>query len=882
MHLNHPGDASGHWSDRPWVSEALCFAFGACVLFLISLSQKLLIGVDPMQWRGYILPVGFGGTAMALIGYYQRLSRRHFRAQLQMESHERQRFQEIEEALRESRDHLETAQRIGHVGSWVSNLVTDEMTWSAEALRIFGTDAERFSGTRQAYYELIHPDDRKEVGAAVKRALADGSYDVVHRIITSAGGVRWIHARGEVDFDEKHTPLRMHGMMHDITERKVAENALRLAKERFQDFAEVAADWFWETNADDRFTFVSENVPAPLAPIADRLIGMNRMDLPGFDADKQTLRTHRALVEAREGYRKLLYSISQDDGAPFWIEVSAKPVFGPDGEFLGYRGSGQDVTKQQESELALRRSKNRFSLAMRGANDGLWDWNLETNDVYYSPRWCSMLGYKPDELEPSLDTWAKLVHPEDKDRVLEAVQDYINGVADGFDTEFRMRHKDGSWVDILSRAFLSQEDGDPMRLVGTHVDITARKDAEKALRESEERFRSILENATDAIAIITADGRYRYLSPSTSAVLGYEPEELVGRNVIDFTHPDDVASRQEALSKVTEVPDAVVVEEFRFRHKNGTWRTLISTKKNALCVPGIGGILANARDVTERRAAEEELERYRNQLEELVDERTAQVQEKSQQLEEALDKEKEYNLLQQKFVSLVSHEFRTPLAIIDGSAQRLIRRKDKAAPEEIATRLEKVRSAILRLTGLIDLTLYTTRLDAGNIGMNPATCDLRDLVREVCERQAEISPEYEFVVDIDALPEDMFADKNLLDMVFTNLLSNAVKYSPDNKTIQVTGSLTDGEVRVSVSDSGVGIPKEDMPHMFKRFFRARTSEGYRGTGVGLNVSREFVEMHGGRIELQSTVGKGSTFTVHLPRNAQEAQREAAATAKPAA
>ena len=258
------------------------------------------------------------------------------------------------------------------------------------------------------------------------------------------------------------------------------------------------------------------------------------------------------------------------------------------------------------------------------------------------------------------------------------------------------------------------------------------------------------------------------------------------------------------------------------------------------------------------------------------------MQEKSQQLEEALDKEKEYNLLQQKFVSLVSHEFRTPLAIIDGSAQRLIRRKDKAAPEEIATRLEKVRSAILRLTGLIDLTLYTTRLDAGNIGMNPATCDLRDLVREVCERQAEISPEYEFVVDIDALPEDMFADKNLLDMVFTNLLSNAVKYSPDNKTIQVTGSLTDGEVRVSVSDSGVGIPKEDMPHMFKRFFRARTSEGYRGTGVGLNVSREFVEMHGGRIELQSTVGKGSTFTVHLPRNAQEAQREAAATAKPAA
>lgn len=233
-------------------------------------------------------------------------------------------------------------------------------------------------------------------------------------------------------------------------------------------------------------------------------------------------------------------------------------------------------------------------------------------------------------------------------------------------------------------------------------------------------------------------------------------------------------------------------------------------------------------------------------------------------VEAALLREKEYNLLQQKFISLVSHEFRTPLAIIDGVAQRLIKRKDKLTPDEVETRTNKVRSAVTRMVGLIDTTLYASRLDAGQIKLKLAPCDVGELVRKVCERQTDISPSHKIQVEIDAFPNEIFADKERLDQVFTNLLSNAVKYAPDAPLIEVKHWGDGGDVWVSVTDHGLGIPEDDLPHMFKRFFRAETAKGIPGTGIGLNVVKEFVEMHGGTITVDSVEGEGSTFTVRLP------------------
>lgn len=168
------------------------------------------------------------------------------------------------------------------------------------------------------------------------------------------------------------------------------------------------------------------------------------------------------------------------DGRLELTEISRIPMFDDQGILIGILGIGHNVTAHRVSEKQLQQSEERFSLAMRGANDGLWDWNLETDEVYYSPRWKSMLGYENSELTDDLSTWESLVHPEDKERVLKLVQDYLVGKADSFDVEMRMQHKAGHEVFVLSRAFLVHRDSDrkPVRLVGTHVDITARKKAE--------------------------------------------------------------------------------------------------------------------------------------------------------------------------------------------------------------------------------------------------------------------------------------------------------------------------------------------------------------------------------------------------------------------
>ncbi|MGD1856168.1 MAG: EAL domain-containing protein [Leptolyngbyaceae cyanobacterium] len=169
-----------------------------------------------------------------------------------------------------------------------------------------------------------------------------------------------------------------------------------------------------------------------------------------------------------------------NDGHCELLEIRRLPMYDDTGKLIGVLGIGHNITNRKASEEKLQKSEERFCLAMRGANDGLWDWNLETNQVYYSPRWKSMLGYANDELTDDLSTWQNLVHPDDKDMVLKMVQDYLVGTIDSFDVEMRMQHKAGHQVSVLSRAFLVHRDSDrkAVRLVGTHIDITARKKSE--------------------------------------------------------------------------------------------------------------------------------------------------------------------------------------------------------------------------------------------------------------------------------------------------------------------------------------------------------------------------------------------------------------------
>ncbi|MGH1482472.1 MAG: ATP-binding protein [Geminicoccales bacterium] len=236
-------------------------------------------------------------------------------------------------------------------------------------------------------------------------------------------------------------------------------------------------------------------------------------------------------------------------------------------------------------------------------------------------------------------------------------------------------------------------------------------------------------------------------------------------------------------------------------------------------------------------------------------------------LETALQKERELSCLQRQFVSMVSHEFRTPLAIIDGNAQRLERRKASITEEKLGGMLAKIRTSVLRMTDLMESILSSSRLEDGKIKYEPTNCDVVDLLRDVSNAFRDLKTGHEIIDNIGDLPPTITADEKLLRQIFSNLLSNAVKYSPEGTSVRLTAHRGyQNDIVISVSDEGVGIPKHELKELFQRFFRASTSTGIPGTGIGLHLVKHLVEMHGGEIDVESRPGEGSTFLIRLPIN----------------
>ena len=252
-------------------------------------------------------------------------------------------------------------------------------------------------------------------------------------------------------------------------------------------------------------------------------------------------------------------------------------------------------------------------------------------------------------------------------------------------------------------------------------------------------------------------------------------------------------------------------------------------------------------------------------------------------LEEQLAQEQRLALLQRNFVSMASHEFRTPLTIIDGHAQRLIKTKDTLPPAEIGERAGKIRAAVLRLTHLIDNLLNSARLFDGGAALyfHPAEMDMAALLREVCQLHREMVPGAEIAERLSSAAMPMIGDAKLLYQLFSNLLSNAVKYSPGGGAIEVEAEMRVDEIVVAVADRGIGIPANDLERLFERYHRGSNVSGIVGTGVGLYLVKMVADLHRGRVEVTSAEGAGSRFTVHLPVKPAEAMK-AVSPVEPAA
>jgi len=272
---------------------------------------------------------------------------------------------------------------------------------------------------------------------------------------------------------------------------------------------------------------------------------------------------------------------------------------------------------------------------------------------------------------------------------------------------------------------------------------------------------------------------------------------------------------------------------------------------------------------TERRDEIGEMARaavvFRNNAIELMVSQRGLAQQASM-LEEKLAAERHLTLLQRNFVSMASHEFRTPLTIIDAHAQRLIKLNKRLPGEEITERAGKVRGAVLRMTHLMENLLNSSRLvDSGTeLYFHPVDFDLAALLAEVCQLHREISPKAQILLRAQTQPLMMSGDPKLLFQVFSNILANAIKYSPGGGLIKIDAAIDADQVVVSIEDCGIGIPEKDLEHLFERYFRASNVSSMVGTGVGLYLVKIVVAMHQGDVAVESREGEGSKFTVRLP------------------
>ncbi len=415
------------------------------------------------------------------------------------------------------------------------------------------------------------------------------------------------------------------------------------------------------------------------------------------------------------------------------------------------------------------------------------------------------------------------------------------------------------------------------------------------------RLQAIFETAIDGIIIINEQGIMEAVNPAAAHLFGYEQAELIGKNVSVLMPEPDHSHHDLYIQRYLKTRHPRIIgigREVNGLKKDGTIfpiRLAVSEVRigNKILFTGI------VHDLTEIKRAQAEVEALNRELEQRVQERTEKLAEvvnrliktnrrlereiqerqkveailrkREKQLQEALEKEKELNELKSRFVSMASHEFRTPLSTIASSASLIARYTDSSHQDKRLKHINRIKSAVTNLTNILNDFLSLSKLEEGRIEVKreevPVAAFLQTLIQEM---EPHLKAGQRFVCEVNLPPDKTYPiDPQLFRNIVFNLCSNAIKYSPEGKPIYIRLSEAPdrGLLHLKVRDEGLGIPAEDQPHLFTRFFRARNATHIQGTGLGLNIVRRYVHLLGGEITFESEEGKGTEFCVSLPLQA---------------
>jgi PAS domain S-box-containing protein len=534
------------------------------------------------------------------------------------------------------------------------------------------------------------------------------------------------------------------------------------------------------------------------------------------------------------------------DGTMFPCETTVSPLVDARGETFAYAGAQRDITERRRMEEELKEWKGRYEAAVLASRCVLYDWNSKTDEVVYGGSLREILGYTMAEMDGGLPRWLGLIHPEDRPRFGRDIKAMVEAGRPA-DLSYRVRRKDGTYVHVTdSGRFFPDSQGNLVRMVGFIRDVTKHKQAEAALRESEERFRSLVENAPNVITIVDRDHRIQFVNHTAT---GIAKKEVIGRSIHDFVNPE---FRDMVSDRVEDVFRTGVHASYECVVKGSWYETQVGP------VLHDGTIVAAtliSTDITERKQLEARLRDYAENLEEKVERRTATIRELERQRNEM-----EKLAATGRMAAAVAHEINNPLAGIKNSFLLV---KDAVPADhpyhEYAEMIERELNRVSRIVRRM-YQLYRTETE------EPVSIDIAKTLQETCAAvDAEVKRKrLRLRLDVAAdLPAVRLAEQDFIQIV-SNLLLNAIQASPAEAELTVAAEQEDGKLRVRVSDRGPGIAPEVLPQVFEPFFSTKQETGEGGMGLGLSISHSLAASMGGTIGVQTEEGKGTTFSLELP------------------
>lgn len=384
-------------------------------------------------------------------------------------------------------------------------------------------------------------------------------------------------------------------------------------------------------------------------------------------------------------------------------------------------------------------------------------------------------------------------------------------------------------------------------------------------------LKAIIENAIDGIITISNRGLIESINPSACKLFGYSPHEVVGKNISVLMPSPDRERHDEYIDRYQRTGERRIIgigREVKGLRKDGTMFPFRLAVSEVILTDRViyAGFI---NDLSREKEAEERIRNHAAQLEELVEERTLSLRKTVRALQEAkeevslsLEKEKELNQLKSRFVSMASHEFRTPLSSVQLSASLIEKYASQADLKNISKHVNKIKNAVGNLTTILNDFLSLERLEAGRVEPTFTNFDLVTLSEEITEEMQLITKQNQNIIyEHTGVTSMVYLDQNLLKNCIINLIANAIKYSGENTFIEFNTEVTPTQYIITVKDNGIGIPAADQKHLFEPFFRAHNTGSIPGTGLGLNIVLRYAGLMDGKVDFESTINKGTKFTI---------------------